>query len=141
MIADLPGPILDLGLGNGRTYDHLRTLLPRREVYAFDREVRAHPKCVPDTAHLFLGDVRDSLAEAARRLDRSAALAHADLGSGRAEADARLAAFVGAALANLVQPGGVVLSDQPLTTGDWLPLPLPDGVPAERYFMYRAPRT
>ncbi|MGH6887075.1 MAG: class I SAM-dependent methyltransferase, partial [Geminicoccales bacterium] len=25
-IADLPGPVLELGLGNGRTYDHLREL-------------------------------------------------------------------------------------------------------------------
>ena len=24
LIGDLPGPVLELGLGNGRTYDHLR---------------------------------------------------------------------------------------------------------------------
>ena len=29
-IADLPGPVLEFGLGNGRTYDHLRELLPTR---------------------------------------------------------------------------------------------------------------
>ena len=27
-IGGLPGPVLELGLGNGRTYDHLRELLP-----------------------------------------------------------------------------------------------------------------
>ena len=139
IIADLPGPILDLGLGNGRTYDHIRDLIPQREIYAFDRQVRAHPNCIPDPAHLFLGDVHDSLPEAARRLGRTAALAHVDLGSGRADVDAPLAAYVGAALAQLVRPGGLVLSDQPLPADGWSAVPLPDSVPAGRYFMYRSP--
>ena len=34
-IRDLPGPVLELGLGNGRTYDHLRELLPEREIFVF----------------------------------------------------------------------------------------------------------
>ena len=37
------GPVLELGLGNGRTYDHLRELLPLREIFVFERDVRAHP--------------------------------------------------------------------------------------------------
>jgi hypothetical protein len=36
-----------------------------------------------------------------------------------------------------VRPGGLVVSDQKLPADDWQSLPLPDGVPAERYFMYR----
>jgi hypothetical protein len=28
LIKGVPGPVLELGLGNGRTYDHLRELMP-----------------------------------------------------------------------------------------------------------------
>ncbi|MCH8923260.1 MAG: hypothetical protein IIA67_08960, partial [Planctomycetes bacterium] len=48
MIRDLPGPVFELGLGNGRTYDHLRAALPEREIFVFEREVAAHPDCIPD---------------------------------------------------------------------------------------------
>src|SRR5690606_39857021 len=64
MIHALPGPVLELGLGNGRTYDHLRELLPEREIFVFEREVNAHPDCIPDAAHLILGDVRATLPQA-----------------------------------------------------------------------------
>ncbi len=36
-VAGIAGPVLELGLGNGRTYDHLRELLPEREIYVFER--------------------------------------------------------------------------------------------------------
>ncbi len=65
MIRDLPGPVLELGLGNGRTYDHLRQTLPDREIFVFEREVAADPDCVPDAAHLLLGDIRETLPAAA----------------------------------------------------------------------------
>ncbi|MFN9941622.1 MAG: class I SAM-dependent methyltransferase, partial [bacterium] len=43
-IAGYPGAVLELGLGNGRTYDHLRDRLgPARAIYAFDRQLAAHP--------------------------------------------------------------------------------------------------
>ena len=67
-IRDLPGPVLELGLGNGRTYDHLRELLPEREIFVFERAVNAHPDCIPDPAHLILGDVRATLPRARVRL-------------------------------------------------------------------------
>jgi hypothetical protein len=47
LIKDVPGPVLKLGLGNGRTYDHLRRLMPRREIYVFEREMDAPPDCLP----------------------------------------------------------------------------------------------
>jgi hypothetical protein len=42
LIADVPGPVLELGLGNGRTYDHLREQLPARRIFVFERLVQAH---------------------------------------------------------------------------------------------------
>lgn len=132
------GPVLELGLGNGRTYDHLRERLPDREIFVFERKVAAHPDCVPDDAHLFLGAIDETLPQAERRLGRSAALAHSDLGTGDAAANAVLARLIGPALARLVRPGGVIVSDQALDVAGWSDLPLPAGVRPGRYHLYRA---
>lgn len=136
-IGDVPGVILELGLGNGRTYDHLRSLFPDRDIYVFERKVAAHPDCIPDDDHIFLGEVVDRLPDAAARLGRTAALVHSDIGSGRPETDAILFGQLVPLLKSMVRPGGLVISDQKLPADDWQSLPLPDGVPAERYFMYR----
>lgn len=137
LIEGVPGAILELGLGNGRTYDHLRTLFPGREIYVFDRQVAAHPDCIPDDDHMFLGEVVDRLPDAAARLGKTAALVHSDIGSGRPETDAILFGQLVPLLGDLVCPGGVILSDQKLPADHWQSLPLPDGVAAERYFIYR----
>ncbi len=137
LIENISGPILELGLGNGRTYDHMRELFPGRDIYVFDRQVAAHPDCIPDDDHMFLGEVIERLPDAAVRLGKTAALVHSDIGSGRPETDAIMFAQVVPLLDALLRPGGVVLSDQKLPADRWASLPLPDGVPAERYFMYR----
>ena len=139
MVTGLEGVVVELGLGNGRTYDHLREVLPGREIFVFDRHVAAHPDCVPDAEHLILGEVLDTLPAAAARLGRRAALAHSDIGSGDAEATARLAAAIGPALALLMRPGGIVLSDQPIGIAGWTMIDLPPGVASGRYFMWRVP--
>jgi hypothetical protein len=137
-VHDISGPILEVGLGNGRTYDHLRLLLPGRDIYVFEREVRAHPECIPAADHLFLGDVHDSIPRAARALGRSAALIHSDLGTGDRVANARLGKWLGPALDTLLAPGGYVVANQPLDVVRWKRLPEPEGVPRDRYFIYRA---
>ena len=137
LIRDLPGPVLELGLGNGRTYDHLRALLTAREIFVFDRQVAAHPGSIPDPAHLVQGDFRVTLPGALARTGAPAALAHCDFGSGDQVATAALAAWLGPALDPLLAPGAVVASDQPLEVPSWRQLRLPDGVPAGRYHMYR----
>ena len=137
-ISDLPGPVLELGLGNGRTYDHLRKILPNRDIYVFERRVVAHPDCIPPSDCLFLGELTDTLPAAANRLGQIAAMAHADLGTGVDEANAELANTVGPLLAHLVTPGGIVLSDQALAVSNWISLPEPKDVMPGRYFLYRA---
>ena len=57
-VRRLDGIILELGLGNGRTYDHLRGILPNRDIYVFERKIAAHPDCIPEENFLFLGDFR-----------------------------------------------------------------------------------
>jgi hypothetical protein len=135
-IADLPGPVLELGLGNGRTYDHLRELLPAREIFVFEREVRAHPADLPGPRHLLLGDFRDTLPEAADHLPGKAALVHADIGSGDREVTAELARWLSGALPALLCPGAWVVADQPLQHRSLVSQPLPKGITANRYYLY-----
>ncbi|MGE0154871.1 MAG: class I SAM-dependent methyltransferase [Reyranellaceae bacterium] len=136
-VHGMPGPILELGLGNGRTYDHLRQLFPEREIFVFEREVRAHPDCIPPEQFLFKGDIGDTLPEAAARLGPTAILAHTDLGTGDKAANAALGEFLGPALDRLMAPGGLVLANQKLHVGRWTRLPEPPDVKPDRYFIYR----
>jgi hypothetical protein len=136
-IAGLPGPVLEIGLGNGRTYDHLRERLPDREIYVFDRRVAAHPSSIPPDDRLFLGEAAETLARAEARLGRTAALIHSDLGTGVAESDAALHDVVAPLLVRLLRPGGIVVANYPLPIPGWAPLPEPEGVKPGRYFLYR----
>lgn len=135
-IAGVPGPVLELGLGNGRTFDHLRGLLAERDIFVFERRVQAQATCIPDEHHLILGDLRDTLPALPARIGAPAALAHADLGSGDPKSDREVAAFLSEALPSIMHVAGIILSDQELTPPDWLARPLPDGVAEGRYFVY-----
>jgi hypothetical protein len=129
------GAALELGLGNGRTYDHLRERLAgSRALYALDRELAAHPDCIP--AELILGDFRDTLPRLAVRVGRTVAFVHADTGSGDEAASRAQALALPALLDPLLVDGAIVVSDQDMAPG-WEALPLPDGVAPGRYFIWR----
>ncbi len=135
--AELPGPVVELGLGNGRTFDHLRERLPDREIFVFERQPAAHPDCWPDRDHLIEGDFFDTLPNALERLPGPAALLHADIGTGDPARNARLARWLAGVVPPLVAIGGHVASDQALDDPRLAPLPLPAEVPAGRYHLYR----
>lgn len=137
-IANVPGPILEMGLGNGRTYDHLRELFPDRDIFVFERKVQAHPDCIPDDAHLFLGDVFDTLPRAIDRLGCTAALIHSDVGTGDEARNERMAKDIAPFYAQLLRPGGILVGDHALNVANWRAVDPPEAVPAERYFIYRA---
>ena len=137
MIAELDGPVLELGLGNGRTYDHLRERLVGREIFVFERQLAAHPACIPDSEHLFLGDIHETLPAAVARFEGRVALVHSDIGTGDAAQNAGIAAFLSDLLGKLLRPGGLIISDQPMTLAGADSLDLPEGVKPGRYFIYR----
>lgn len=137
LIRHLPGPILELGLGNGRTYDHLRELFPDRDIFVFERQPAAHPQSFPDHSRLVVGDIRETLPRASGWLPRPAALVHSDLGNSDPVRTTALAGWLSEVVPPLTAPGGIVISDQPLTNVHLASQPLPDSLPAGRYFFYR----
>ena len=139
LLDEVPGHVFELGLGNGRTYDHLRERFPRREIFVFEMKISAHPSCIPDDDHLFLGDVLDRLPAETERFRGSVALVHADIGSGVAEHNHRLAARISPLLPPLLAPGALVVTDQEMSLPAATPVDLPDGVAPGRYHMVRAP--
>lgn len=110
-IAEVAGPVLEIGLGKGRTYDHLRKRFPGRDIYVFDGSVHAPADVVPPADRLIIGDFRETLPAAVGNL-APAALIHADIGSDDRAADAALAASIAPILARLLAADGLLLSDR-----------------------------
>lgn len=137
LIAELPGPVLELGLGNGRTYDHLRHLLPQRAIYVCERRMAAHPACRPPGEFLLLGDMRQTLPAARPRLAERVALAHYDASGADAAANAALIADVAPLLVPLLCAGAIVVSEWAMTAAELAALPLPPGIAPGRYHLYR----
>jgi hypothetical protein len=137
LIRDVHGEVLELGLGNGRTYDHLRELFPDRDIFVCERQVTAHPDCVPPPQMLLLGDMRETLVAARFWLRGLIALAHLDAGSGDVAANRALAVELTPLIVPLLRTGAVLVSDPEIASALLLPLPLPDGVAPGRYHLYR----
>lgn len=139
-IAGKPGVVFELGLGHGRTYDHLRTYLPERDIYVFDREVDCFEDCVPPADKMILGDMRQTVPEAVQRFAGKVVLLHADTGSYGDKHNSTMQELLSAALAPALSPEGFLVSDLKLDVPGTEPVPLPPGATEGRYFIYRAQR-
>jgi hypothetical protein len=137
LVQNLEGVVLELGLGNGRTYDHLRELCPDREIYVCERQIAAHPDCVPPAELLLLGDMRDTLPAAGARLAGRIALAHFDAATGDVAASRSFAAEIVRLIVPLLCDGGVLVSEPELVGDRLSPLTLPAGIAPGRYHLYR----
>lgn len=135
-IASRPGIVFEMGLGHGRTYDHLRIHLPEREIYVLDREVDCFADCTPPESYLLLGDVEETLAAAATRFGGQVILAHADLGSYTEAHNIVTRAKLSRYLPAMLSPHAIVLSDLPLDLAGARSLPVPPGARADTYFLY-----
>ncbi len=137
-IRGRPGVVFELGLGHGRTFDHLRRHLPAREIFVFDREIDCFPDCTPDADHLMLGKFQATLPAAHERFAGKVILVNSDVGTYDEAYNVEVAELVSRNLPGLLSPGAIVLSDLPLTLPSARQLPLPEGVRSERYFIYRS---
>ncbi len=142
LVAGIEGPVLEVGLGKGRTWSHLRRLFPDRELWAFDFAVHAPAHSRPDPDRILAGDFRDSLRTCWSRIEAPPALVHADIGTESRRADAALARFVGRAVAPRLPPGGVLLGDREMGCAGLVRLEtpavaLPEGIAPWPYYLYR----
>lgn len=131
------GLILELGLGNGRTYDHLRYRFPGRSIYVFDREVAAHPDCIPPAALLRLGDFRQSVPAFLESHRGAAQFINADVGSADKAASVRLANDLAPTLREILAVGAWLACDQPLECPGLSPCAISGGEFGDHYQLYR----
>ncbi|MFC4173187.1 class I SAM-dependent methyltransferase [Microvirga sp. GCM10011540] len=132
------GLVLEVGLGNGRTYDHLRSRLPGRKIYVFERSPAAHPDCMPPEEKLIVGDVFETLPSFTQRIGEGvAALIHIDIGTGDETRNREVARRLSPLLEALLQPGGLLLGDRAFDLPSCTDISSEIGVAQGRYFVYR----
>ncbi|MDP5218610.1 class I SAM-dependent methyltransferase [Ruegeria sp. 2205SS24-7] len=134
-IAGHPGEVLDMGLGNGRTYDHLREILPDRRIRVMDRVLACHPSCTPPEADFLQGEAEVMLNHLANE-GAQIILAHYDFGRGIKEEDVAEAARLSPLIARVLAPGALLVSGQPLVGFEQISGP--DTIARDRYLFYRA---
>ena len=135
-VAGTHGMVMEIGLGKGRTYDHLRSLFPARDILVFDMWLRAPAALAPDEDRLFLGDFRETLPRAAERFERTVRLVHADVGSAREEEEDGIRGWIGGLIEPFLVPGALVLSDRRIGLVGWEEVAVP-GTEAWPYFGWR----
>ena len=133
--SGIEGDALDLGLGNGRTYDHLREILPQRRIWVIDRVLQCHASCVPPEADFLQGEAEPMLQKLLGNKTRIA-LAHYDFGFGDKAKDVAEAARLSPLIARAMVRGGIIVSGQPLVGIEQIAGP--DSIARDRYLFYRA---
>ena len=128
------GAILEVGLGNGRTYSHLLELFPDRRIIVFDRAFAAHTSLIPAPKDLILGEIAETALAFA---GQDAALVHVDIGTGYPDKDAVIKTWLPDLTVALLATGGVATSGLPLDHPALESLRLPAGIESDRYFIYR----
>jgi len=133
LVRDLDGPIVDLGIGNGRTLDHLGALFPDRRIFAFDKYLHSAIGVLPPSEQLVMGNIRETLPFALPRLGARAALIHNDLGSADAVGNAATAAWLAPAIEAVARPDAIVVTSFLIPFRNYVALPLPPSVRPGRY--------
>lgn len=130
----IDGLILELGLGNGRTYDHLREKFTTQRILVFDRSADTHPASMPSEEDIVLGEISETIK---RFVGTGAALAHIDIGTIYADTDAATLTWLPHSIVAVLAQGGLVASGLPLKHHMLQPLPLPWGVNDGHCYLYR----
>ncbi|WP_171131683.1 MULTISPECIES: class I SAM-dependent methyltransferase [unclassified Ruegeria] len=133
-IRDLDGDVLDMGLGNGRTYHHLREILPERRIWVMDRVLQCHPDSTPPAEDFLQGEAEPVLQKLAET-GQSFVMAHYDFGRGIKSEDVAEAARLSPMIAAIMKPGGLLISGQPLVGFEQIKGP--DTIAPDRYLFYR----
>ncbi|MFC6688176.1 class I SAM-dependent methyltransferase [Jhaorihella thermophila] len=135
--AQMTGPVYELGLGNGRTYHHMREKIEGRHIYVFERKVESHPDSTPPEELTVLGDVMETLPAILVRFGPVASLIHADLGGHNLQKNDAFARKVSPLIEPMLAPGGIMVSSDRMYFETLEELPLPPGAVPGRCFLYR----
>lgn len=135
--AGLGGPVFELGLGNGRTYHHMRERIAGRDIFVFEREIAAQPDSRPAPEFAIIGDVTQTLPQALARFGPAASLIHADLGGPDLKRNDAFARRLSPLVAPLLAPGGLMVSSDRMYFDDLAEVALPPGAVPGRCFIYR----
>ena len=139
LVSALEGPAFELGLGNGRTYSHMREIMPERDIYVFERSPAAHPDSMPPEDRLILGNVDETLPEALARFGDSIVLIHADLGGHNPEKNDAFARLVSPLVEPLLARRGLMISSDRMYFDDLREIDIPpDAVPGRCFIYQRA---
>ncbi|WP_299355611.1 class I SAM-dependent methyltransferase [uncultured Shimia sp.] len=133
----MSGPVFELGLGNGRTFDHLRANIQERDIFVFERKVESNPASTPDPEQTLLGDVMETLPAALERFGATATLVHADLGGHNLEKNDIFARKVSPLIEPILAVGGLMVSSDRMYFDDLVKQPLPKEAIPGRCFIYR----
>ncbi|MBB4955756.1 hypothetical protein H4S14_003837 [Agrobacterium vitis] len=128
------GPILEVGLGNGRTYSHLRENFPQHRIVAFDRQLGAHKSSIPEGNDLVLGEIAEKGQDF---IGCGAAMVHADIGTGYPDKDAVTLTWLPDMVAGMLAAEGIALCGLPLSHKMLEALPMLPHIEKDRYFLYR----
>ena len=137
LIEPMEGIVVELGLGKGRSFDHLRERLPGREIYVFDYDLSCEPEYAPPSEYWVFGEITETLPAFCRKFAGQAVLVHADIGTRHRAQDAALFGAVSENLDSLLKQGAVVVSDRPMNGATWNRLPELREMEHFPYYMYR----
>ncbi|MFD3190543.1 class I SAM-dependent methyltransferase [Sedimentitalea sp. HM32M-2] len=135
--AAMSGPVYELGLGNGRTYHHMRQRITGRDILVFERAVASHPDSTPPAELTVLGDVTRTLPAMLADKGAVASLIHADLGGHNREKNDIFAHRISPLVEPLLAPGGLMVSSDRMYFDALTEMPLPTGAVPGRCFIYR----
>jgi len=133
----MTGPVFELGLGNGRTYHHMRERIVNRDIYVFERVMASHPDSTPPEQMLILGDVTRTLPQTLKKMGPVASLIHADLGGHNSEKNDIFARQVSPLIEPLLATGGLMVSSDRMYFATLAELALPAAAVKGRCFIYR----
>lgn len=135
--AAMTGPVFELGLGNGRTYHHLRERITGRNIFVFERAIASHPDSTPPEDRVIPGDVNETLLQALDRFGATASLIHADLGGHSRQKNDIFARKISPLVEPLLTQGGLMVASDRMYFGTLKEQPLPDGAVEGRCFIYQ----
>jgi len=135
--AGMAGPVLELGLGNGRTYHHMRERITGRSIYVFERAIASHPDSTPPEDQVILGDVNETLVQALDRFGATASLIHADLGGHNRAKNDIFARKISPLVEPLLAQGGLMVASDRMYFKTLKELPLPKAAVEGRCFIYQ----